>query len=51
MDHKDAEKHQKSIRQPSGTFVDPQEIWGADVQAIVTRRAKELERQRQWVMP
>lgn len=51
MDHKEAEKHQKSIQHPRGTFVDPKEIWGADVQGIVTRRAKELERQKQWVMP
>jgi len=51
MDHNDAEKHGKSIRDPSGTFVDPKEIWGAQVQEIVTRRAKVLERQRQWVMP
>ena len=51
MDHKDAEKHTKSIRDPSGTVVDPKEIWGAQVQEIVTRRAKQLEHQRQWVMP
>ncbi|KAF8635658.1 hypothetical protein AX15_000289 [Amanita polypyramis BW_CC] len=51
MDHKDVEKHEKSVRRPDGTFVDPKEIWGMEVQEIVTRRSKELERQRQWVMP
>ncbi|KAF8352006.1 hypothetical protein F5887DRAFT_1268551 [Amanita rubescens] len=52
MDSKDCRKNIGSpIRDPSGTFVDPKEIWGTQVQEIVTRRAKELERQRQWVMP
>ncbi|KAK2460838.1 hypothetical protein APHAL10511_007308 [Amanita phalloides] len=51
MDYRDAEKHQKVSKHPDGTFLDPKEIWGVEVQDVVTRRTRELERQRQWVMP
>ncbi|KAF8639134.1 hypothetical protein AX17_001624 [Amanita inopinata Kibby_2008] len=51
MEHKDAEKHEKTIRYADGTYADPKEIWGTEVQDIVSRREKELRNQREWVMP
>ncbi|PFH51181.1 hypothetical protein AMATHDRAFT_143169 [Amanita thiersii Skay4041] len=50
MEYKDAEKHATSIRHSDGTYVNPEAIWGKEVQEIVTRRAKEIEKERQWVM-
>jgi hypothetical protein len=50
MEHKDAEQHEKSIRLTSGGFEDPVHIWGVEVQEVVTRRAKEIQRQRKWIL-
>ena len=49
MDHGEAEKHAKGYGE-IGNFVDPNYIWGTEVQDVVNRRAEEIRKDRLWVM-
>ncbi|KAI0342540.1 ubiquitin-protein ligase molybdopterin-converting factor [Trametopsis cervina] len=48
MEHSDAERHVKECSGEGGKR--PQEVWGAEVVAVIARRAEEVKRVREWVM-
>lgn len=50
MEFGEAEKHTKACGTVAEPLVRPEDIWGAEIQAIVTRRAEEIKKEREWVM-
>ena len=48
FDEEDAERHEKECYGDAGRR--PEEVWGAEVAAVVVRRAEEIKREREAVM-
>lgn len=48
MEHGEAEKHLKACQADEGSIVDPQDVWGEPVQAIIDTKAIEIARYREW---
>jgi tRNA threonylcarbamoyladenosine dehydratase len=52
MDHREGEKHAKECYEQAanGSGRSPRDIWGEEVEKIVERRAREIARNREWVI-